>query len=121
MLLARALFSDPELLILDEPASGLDLPSRELLLEALGSAAATSSSRTTLVATHHLEEVAPSTTHAALLRGGQLVTSGPVHRVLTAEMLEACFGIPVEVGRRGRGWWAAAVDRASPGPRGPRR
>jgi iron complex transport system ATP-binding protein len=108
VLLARALFSEPELLILDEPASGLDLPAREALIEALEAAAAPPSAPTTIVATHHLEEIPPSTTHAALLRDGRLVASGEVEGMLTPQRLEDCFGIPMEVGRRGARWWASA-------------
>ena len=115
VLLARALFSEPELLILDEPASGLDLPAREALIEALEAVAAQSSAPTTIVATHHLEEIPPSTTHAALLRDGRLVASGEIESVLTPRSLEDCFGIAMEVGRRGARWWATAGPR----PAGP--
>jgi iron complex transport system ATP-binding protein len=107
ILLARALFPDPELLLLDEPASGLDLPAREALIEALEVVARTTSAPTTIVATHHLEEVAPSTTHAALLRDGRLVASGEIGRTLTSEALGACFRMAMRVGRRGGRWWGA--------------
>lgn len=108
ILLARALFGEPELLILDEPAAGLDFPARELLIRALESAAAGPSGPTTLMATHHLEEVPPSATHAALLRGGRLIAAGAVEEILVAERLEDCFAVPVEVGRRDGRWWAAS-------------
>jgi iron complex transport system ATP-binding protein len=111
VLLARALFSEPELLILDEPASGLDLPARETLIEALERAMARDAATTFLLATHHLEEIPPSTTHAALLREGRLIAGGSIDRVLTADALRACFGIELEVGRRGDRWWAAASSR----------
>src|SRR5687767_9422536 len=91
VLLARALFSDPELLILDEPASGLDLPGREALITALESAVTPPSAPTTIVATHHLEEIPPSTTHAALLRDGLVVASGDIEGVLTPDLLQECF------------------------------
>jgi iron complex transport system ATP-binding protein len=113
LLLARALFADPDLLILDEPASGLDLPAREALLDALESVAASPRAPVTIVATHHLEEIAPSTTHAALLRSGRVVVAGPIEDVFTAEHLRACVGIDVEVGRRRGRWWATA--RPTPG------
>lgn len=108
VLLARALYPDPELLILDEPASGLDLPARETLIEALEAVLAEQSAPTTILATHHLEEIPPSSTHAALLRDGLLVASGAIEEVLTSGSLEACFGIAVDVGRRGTRWWAVA-------------
>lgn len=111
VLLARGLFSEPELLILDEPASGLDLPSREALIDAIEAVAQVPVSPTTIVATHHLEEIAPSTTHAALLREGGLLASGEIERVLTAETLEACFDVAVDVGLRGGRWWATAAPR----------
>ena len=111
VLLARALYPDPELLILDEPASGLDLPARETLIDAIEAVVAEPSAPTTILATHHLEEVPPSSTHAALLREGLLVASGAIEEVLTPGSLEACFGIAVDVGRRGARWWAGARDR----------
>lgn len=115
ILLARALFAAPELLILDEPASGLDLPAREMLIAAIEAAVVGPEAPAMLLATHHLEEVPPSTTHAALLREGRFVALGPVDEVLQPDPMRACFGIPLEVGRRGDRWWAAASDGAPPG------
>jgi iron complex transport system ATP-binding protein len=111
ILLARALFGRPELLILDEPSAGLDFPARELLIGALESAAARPDAPTTLLATHHLEEIPSSTTHAALLRDGRLISNGRVEDVLTAPRLEACFEMAVVVGRRNGRWWAASPLR----------
>jgi iron complex transport system ATP-binding protein len=109
VLLARALFTAPELMILDEPASGLDLPARERLIASLDRAAV-GDGPAMLIATHHLEEIPPSATHAALLRDGTRVAAGPIEEVLTPDLLERTFGLAVEVGRRGRRWWAAAVQ-----------
>jgi iron complex transport system ATP-binding protein len=107
-LLARALMAEPRLLLLDEPASGLDLPGREGLVAALVSLARDRPELPTVTVTHHLEEIAPSTTHALLLRGGRVLAAGPIAEVLTSERVSDCFGVHVEVsGRRGR--WAAAV------------
>lgn len=109
VLLARALFGRPDLLILDEPAAGLDFPGREALIAALEAAAASDGSPTMLLATHHLEEVPPSTTHAALLRSASLVGAGPVQQVLTPDLLRVCFGVDVAVGRRNGRWWASGA------------
>jgi len=113
VLLSRAMFSEPELMILDEPASGLDLPAREALIGSLEAVASIAGGPTTLVATHHLEEVARSTTHAALLRDGRLVAAGPADEVLTGDALGEAFGMRVEVGRRRGRWWAVAAEDAA--------
>jgi iron complex transport system ATP-binding protein len=108
VLIARALYPEPDLLILDEPASGLDLPARETLIVALESALTRSASLTTVLSTHHLEEIPPSATHAALLRGGRLVAAGEIGAALTPDGLGSCFGIAMDVGRRNGRWWATA-------------
>jgi iron complex transport system ATP-binding protein len=97
ILLARALATDAELLVLDEPAAGLDLPGRELLLRAFDDAVAGRGGLTTLTATHHLEELSPRTTHALLLRDGAVVAAGPLRGTLTDDTLTACFGLPLSL------------------------
>src|SRR5215207_7494410 len=82
--IARALMADPPLLLLDEPATGLDLPSREALLSALAGMASAKPGLATVFVSHHLEELPPSTTHAMLLRAGEIVASGPAQEVLTS-------------------------------------
>jgi iron complex transport system ATP-binding protein len=108
VLIARALFGDHELLLLDEPAAGLDLPARESLIHAMRAAAARPRPPTMVLATHHLEELPPVVTHAALLREGRLLAAGPVEDVLRDEPLTACYGIGVIVERRAGRWWARA-------------
>jgi iron complex transport system ATP-binding protein len=105
VLLARALYGRRELLILDEPAAGLDLPGREALLRAVDEV---DEGVTVLLATHHLEEVPGSVTHAALVREGSLLAAGPATGTLTDPALTELFGIPVAVQRRGRRWSASA-------------
>lgn len=100
----------PELLLLDEPATGLDLPSRERLLHAVVSIAQQAPGLPTVTVTHHVEEIPPVTTHALLLRGGRVVASGPVAEVLASGPVSACFGIDVEVGRVGGRWSARAAE-----------
>jgi iron complex transport system ATP-binding protein len=104
--LARALFGRRELLLFDEPAAGLDLPAREQLVTAMESAGA--EGITSVLATHHLEEIPPGTTHAALLAAGSVVAAGPIGAVLSGERLSDAFGIEVAVERRNGRWTAFA-------------
>jgi iron complex transport system ATP-binding protein len=97
ILLARALATDAEVLVLDEPAAGLDLPGRELLLHAFDAAVSSRPGLTTITATHHLEELSTRTTHALLLRAGAVVAAGRIDRTVTDEALSACFGLPLTV------------------------
>jgi len=105
-LIARALMSDPELLLLDEPAAGLDLGGREDLLRRIDALAQDDSSPTVVMVTHHVEEVPRATTHVALLREGRLVAAGPVAEVLTSDAVSAAFGIDVVVEPHGQRWTA---------------
>jgi iron complex transport system ATP-binding protein len=105
---ARALMTDPELLLLDEPAAGLDLGGREDLVRRLGDIAADPDAPTTVLVTHHLEEIPVGFTHAMLLKTGTRVASGPIARVLTSDLVSTTFGIDVDVERRGDRWSARA-------------
>jgi iron complex transport system ATP-binding protein len=107
LLIARALMADPDLLLLDEPATGLDLPARERLIGALDALAHDRPDLPTVVITHHVEEIPASTTHALLLADGAVVAAGPAEAVLTAEHVSTCFGLPVDVSRPGARWAAA--------------
>jgi iron complex transport system ATP-binding protein len=98
--IARALMADPELLLLDEPAAGLDLAGREDLVGRLSELAADEDSPAIVLVTHHLEEVPPGFTHAMLLREGSVVAAGPIGEVLVAEHLSEAFDLPLEVTQR---------------------
>jgi iron complex transport system ATP-binding protein len=106
--LARALMPDPELLVMDEPAAGLDLGGREALLRRLARVAADPASPTLVLVTHHVEEIPAGFTHALLLRGGRVVAAGPLADVLTERALSTCFGLPLWVTRRGGRYAAQA-------------
>ncbi|MCP2340334.1 ABC transporter ATP-binding protein [Actinomadura rupiterrae] len=107
--IARALMPDPELLLLDEPAAGLDLGGREDLVRRLGILADDPAAPTTVMVTHHVEEVPEGFTHALLLRKGQVVASGKVDEVFTPEHLTECFGVPLSIDRQNGRWYARAA------------
>ncbi|MDQ1290160.1 MAG: iron complex transport system ATP-binding protein [Actinomycetota bacterium] len=104
--LARSLMTDPELLLLDEPAAGLDLGGRETLVRDLSELAADRRSPVLVLVTHHVEEIPPHFTHALLLRSGAAVTAGPLDEVLTDENLSDVFGVPLSAERVGDRWTA---------------
>jgi iron complex transport system ATP-binding protein len=93
--IARALMTDPELMLLDEPAAGLDLAGREDLVARLSALALAADSPAMVVVTHHVEEIPPGFTHALLLRDGAIVAEGPLVDTLTADNLTAAFGLPL--------------------------
>jgi iron complex transport system ATP-binding protein len=104
--IARALMVDPELLLLDEPAAGLDLGGREDLVSTLSVLAADADSPATVLVSHHVEEIPPGFTHALLLRDGRAVAQGVLDDVLTRESLSATFGMPLML-QHEDGRWAA--------------
>jgi len=93
--IARAVMTDPELLLLDEPTASLDLGAREELLSLLGSYAQAPSTPAMIMVTHHVEEIPVGFTHVLLLRDGEVVAAGPIREALTAENLSATFGLDV--------------------------
>lgn len=103
-LIARALMPSPRLLLLDEPATGLDLAGREHLLERIDRLQHTHPDLASVLVTHHLEELPPGTTHAMLLRDGRTLAAGPVDEVITTDLISACFDYPVRITRSERRW-----------------
>lgn len=104
--IARALMSDPELLLLDEPAAGLDLGGREELVSALTELASDRRSPVLVLVTHHVEEIPPGFTHLLLLADGRVHAAGPIDEVLTSDNLSGAFGMPLVVERSGDRWTA---------------
>ncbi len=103
VLLARALMPSPDLLIMDEPCSGLDLYEREKLLITIDELGRQGVSM--IYVTHHLEEIVPTFTHVALLGNGQIIAAGRKEEVLTAELLRKSYDVNVEIDwYSGRPW-----------------
>ena len=107
--IARALMTDPELLLLDEPAAGLDLGGREDLVSTLSVLALDADSPATVLVSHHVEEIPPGFSHALLLREGRVTAQGLLDDVLTEDNLSATFGMPLRLSHED-GRWAARRD-----------
>jgi iron complex transport system ATP-binding protein len=107
--IARALMTDPELLLLDEPAAGMDLGGREDLIRRLTRFAADAEAPTSVLVTHHVEEIPPGMSHVLLLRQGAVVAAGLTRQVLNDANLSTAFGLPIHVWRRDGRWFARAV------------
>ncbi|MBU8815248.1 ABC transporter ATP-binding protein [Mycolicibacterium goodii] len=112
-LIARALISEPRLLLLDEPTTGLDVAAREQLLETLDALDDTHPDMASVLVTHHLEELPTSTTHAILIADGRTVASGRAVETVTTDHVTTAFAHPVAV-TYDDGRWTA---RAKPGSR----
>jgi iron complex transport system ATP-binding protein len=115
--IARALMTDPELLLLDEPAAGLDLSGREALVATLSEICLDPSAPATILVTHHVEEIPAGITHGLLLRDGRIVAAGPLEQTLTSDLLSDTFDMDLEVSQLGDRWTARAVlpKHARPG------
>jgi iron complex transport system ATP-binding protein len=95
--IARAVMTDPEILLLDEPAASLDLGAREELLQLLGGFASNPESPAMVMVTHHVEEIPPGFSHVLLLANGAVAAAGAIGEVLTSENLTATFGLPIDL------------------------
>lgn len=110
LLIARALIHNPELVILDEPCSGLDIVAREQLLEILEELATSPNSPTLIYVTHHLDEIVPAFDHALLLKDGTILAQGSKEAMLRSPLLSEAFNIPLEVFRNGSRYWAQIAE-----------
>jgi iron complex transport system ATP-binding protein len=107
--IARALMTDPELMLLDEPAAGLDLTGREQLVRSLSSIATAEGAPAMVLVTHHVEEIPPGFTHALLLKKGRVMSAGPIEQALTAQTLSDTFDIALSLDHRDGRWSARAL------------
>lgn len=96
--IARALMPNPELLVLDEPAAGLDIAAREQLTRSLSDYISAADSPNTILVTHHVEEIPPAATHALLLRNGSTIAAGRINDVVTSSNMSETFGVNLTVG-----------------------
>ena len=97
VLIARALMTDPEMLILDEPGAGMDIAVREDLVKRLTHLALDPYAPATILVTHHLEEIPAGFTHALLLREGEIVAAGPIEETLTQANVSATYGLDLDL------------------------
>jgi iron complex transport system ATP-binding protein len=104
--IARALMADPEILLLDEPAAGLDLWGREDLLRRFAAFSQDPKAPVSILVTHHVEEIPEGTTHALLIQDGHIAVSGPLDEVITTEHVSAVFGLPITVTKEGARFFA---------------
>ncbi len=111
-LIARALMPRPRLLLLDEPATGLDVAGREQLIERLDTLQRTHPDLASVLVTHHLEELPPGTTHVMLLRDGQCLATGAADEVLTSDQVSKCFDHPIHLSRLD-GRWSVRTRRTA--------
>ena len=111
--IARALMTDPELLLLDEPAAGLDLAGREALVGTLSDLCTDPNAPATVLVTHHVEEIPLGITHALLLKQGRVVAAGPVEQTITAGLMSYTFDLPLEISRVNGRWSARAIQQSS--------
>lgn len=112
-LIARALLTEPGLLLLDEPSTGLDVAAREQLLETIDLLHQTQPELATILVTHHLEELPESTTHAVLISHGRVLAAGPAREVLTTELVSRSFDHPIQIEHQDGRWRARAITRRS--------
>lgn len=108
-LIARALLSDPPLLLLDEPSTGLDVAAREQFLSTVDELHRARPDLATVLVTHHLEELPTTTTHAMLIKHGAVHASGLAGEVLTTELVSECFDHPIQIEHRAGRWQARAL------------
>lgn len=108
--IARALMTDPELLLLDEPAAGLDLTGREALVRTLTQITEDPYAPASVLVTHHVEEIPRGVTHALLLKNGAIVSAGPIEEALTEAAMSETFDLPLELTRHNGRWAARARE-----------
>ena len=104
-MIARALVTNPDLLILDEPCAGLDPGTRERLIEDVDRLCAKPDGPTLILVSHHVEEIPAHGTHALLLKEGHTLDAGPLNEVLSDALLSDLYEFPCEIGTANGRYW----------------
>ncbi|MCX6428896.1 MAG: ATP-binding cassette domain-containing protein [Actinobacteria bacterium] len=107
--ICRSLMADPEVLLLDEPAAGLDVGGREDVLQRFAEFSQDPAAPVTILITHHIEEIPRGTTHALLLKDGKIAVSGPIDDVITSEHISSVFNVAISVNKSNDRFWATAI------------
>ncbi|WKD57826.1 putative ABC transporter ATP-binding protein YlmA [Corynebacterium capitovis DSM 44611] len=115
VLIARAIMTNPELLIMDEPAAGMDLGGREDLVSYVGDMALDPDAPAMVMITHHLEEIPYGFTHAMLLDEGRVIAQGLIEDVLTSANVSRAYHQPIEVSAQGGRYFARRARGARRG------
>ncbi|MEI6223041.1 MAG: ABC transporter ATP-binding protein [bacterium] len=105
LIIARALMTDPKLLILDEPCTGLDLLSREHFLQGIQKLGEKPNGPTIIFVTHHIEELMPFITHTLCIKDGKTLNQGTIEAILTDQLLSECLEIPLQLQQIGARHW----------------
>ena len=108
--ISRALMADPEVLLLDEPAAGLDLGGREDILQRITTYTSDEKAPATIIVTHHIEEIPAGTTHTLLLKDGKIHHAGFIGDVLTEDAISDVFGVKISLSFNGQRYFASALD-----------
>ena len=105
ILLARAMVRRTHLMILDEPCTGLDIPTREIFLETIEKM---SRKRTQMIyVTHRIEEIMPCISHVLYLKNGKIFKQGKKEVMMNSKTLSSALGCSLTIQKNSKRYWLA--------------